>query len=129
MRAVDIVMPEVKLNVADLAYMTALLSGNVPYCAKGRVTDKLAFLGLIERGEIPPCPVKLAEYEARRAKGISAVLLAVREKRWDDIANVCSDINRYRPSATKDWVLTKSGREFMARGRAVSVTSAKGGCL
>lgn len=44
---VDVVMPEIKLTIAGLAYMTGLLPGATRCAEDSKVTDKLKFLGLI----------------------------------------------------------------------------------
>lgn len=125
---VEVVMPEIKLTVADLAYMTGLLPGGTRCSGAHKVTDKLTFLGLIEYREIQPCQKLIAEWKAKVEAWKQRTRLAVREKRWEDIDCLSYSL-RKMPSVTKDYGLTKSGLEFLSKGRAKSVTAVKGSCL
>jgi hypothetical protein len=130
--AVDVVMPEVKLTVSDLAYMTGLLPGGVRCGASCKTSDKLVFLGLIVMGEVPPCPDLVNKFRVADLEARTFVKLAIKENRWPDVWKMANDRSYFsnrEPQGKKDYVLTKSGLEFMAKGRARSMPSAKGGCL
>ena len=129
---VQVVMPEVKLTVADLSYMTGLMAGGTRCHMTANVKDRLTFLGLIEIGEVPPCPKQVAEFDAKEKANRAALKAAVRAGDWDKAIAIATDWGyqrRRRPAALKDYVLTAAGKEFIAKGRATSVTSLKSGCV
>lgn len=127
---VSVVMPEVKLTVADLAYMTGLMPGATRCFGTSNITDKLVFLGLIEKAEIKPCSKAVAAYESEVKKWRDKVRRAVKAERWGDIVEIPYNVREQRrPKPTTDFVLTASGRELMTKGRAKSITSAKAACL
>lgn len=125
---VEVVIPKIKLTVADLVYMTGLISGGTRCNSSNKVTDKLSFLGLIEYREIQPCATSVAKWKSDVQEWQKKIRLAVREKRWGDISAMDYRMRR-APVATKDYTLTKSGIEFLSKGRAQSITSVKGSCV
>lgn len=127
---VSVVMPEVKLAVADLAFMTGLLPGATRCHGGSKVTDKLVFLGLIEMADIPPCPKALAQIEKDRKAWKVGIREAVKAGKWSLIESMPYRLREGKePRAGRDFVLTKFGREFMATGRTSAVTSMKAGCV
>lgn len=127
---ITVVMPEVKLNIAELAYLTGLMLGATQCYPKQHITDKLVFLGLIEMAEIPVCPKAIAALEKRRMEWKTKTRLAVKEGRFGDVEGMPHDLRpRNAPTPSKGYVLTKAGAEFIAKGRARSVTAVKGACL
>lgn len=129
---VTVVMPEVKLTIEDLSYMTGLMPGATRCRSAGKTTDRLVFLGLIEMATVPPCKIAMADYERTVIESKAAIRLAIKEGRWEDIGDHARVFSKYggaKPKETKDYVLTVSGREFMAKGRAQTITSKKAGCV
>ena len=129
---VSVVMPEIKLNVADLAYMTGLLPGATRCLGSHKITDKLSFLGLIEKSDIPACPKATAKFDKDREDWKVKTRKAIVAGDWNDLLEygVPYQIQSgRRPRPSTDFVLTKAGLDFMAKGRTSSITSMKAGCV
>ena len=129
---VDVVMPEVKLTIADLAYMTGLMPGGTRCYGDNKIKDRLIFLGLIEEGMLPPCPKAVAEHHSKEMAARAAITAAIKVKDWDEVFRVGGDWHYSHKRAPKEETgkrLTASGMEFMTKGRARVITSTKGGCL
>lgn len=125
-------MPEVKLTIADLAYMTGLMPGGTRCYGNTKVTDRLIFLGLIEFADIPPCSKAIAAHKATEEDNWKAIKAAVKSGDRDTVYRIGNDWRYGRdrlPKSEKGYRLTKSGVEFMAKGRATTVTAMKGACL
>lgn len=127
---VDVVMPEIKLTIADLAYMTGLLPGATRCTGDSKVTDKLKFLGLIEIQDVPACPKAVAAFDASVKEWQTKTVLAVKEKRWEDVGGMSYALKEdRRPAGSQKLMLTATGAEFIAKGRTRSITSLKASCL
>lgn len=128
-------MPEVKITLADLSYMTGLLPGGIR-CSdvKRSVIDRLIFMGLIVKTKIHPDQNELSKFENNQAEGRAKLKAAVDADDWNKV-DIIMDHGWYqyhgnrRPQSREDYVLTKAGLELMEKGSAKSVTSAKSGCI
>ena len=125
--AVDVEIPPIKLTLSDLAYMRGLGDKSF-HCSVARKThDKLLFLGLIERATIPPCSKELAQYEADRQKAIDKIEAACAKKDYDKAFEAIDSFRWTRkPKPVDGFVLTKAGRDLLARGKAKSTITASG---
>lgn len=127
---VDVVMPEVKLTLADLSYMTGLLKGGTRCAGQQKTIDKLIFLGLIEMADVPACPKAIAKFDADVKAFKEEIRRAVRAENWAIVDGLPYNLRpNNRPKSKSDYVLTASGRELMKKGRARSMTATKVGCI
>lgn len=127
-KAVEIVIPEIKISLADLAYLTSLSSGD-QHCSPARqVKDRCVFLGLVEMAEIPPCPKAVKEHHDKIPPLIEECRVAFKTKDWSALGSA-ADRLRWNtiPKGSKGLVLTKAGKDLLATGRAKGQMT-KNGC-
>jgi hypothetical protein len=129
-KSTEIVMPEMKLRLADLTYLAALASGQSCQ-SKDSVRDKCLFLGLIAQGEIPPSPKKVKEYLSQSPVLLQKVVADFKAKNWLALGSSAYALGYHFkriPVATKGVILTKTGKDVVLKSRAAALT-AKSGCL
>lgn len=124
-------IPEVKLMLRDLAYLRGLTQPKSIRCrVSASITDKLRFLDLIARANVPPDAALVEEYKRKVTESVPLLQKALDDRQWNVLDNLVSslkwDLNALKPH--EDDVLTERGREILATGQA-TVRVRKVGCV
>ncbi len=126
---VTVRIPEVRLQLQDIAYMRSLGSDGVHCVVAENTRHRLQLLGLIAKQDVLPTAEVLikARDEMREAKVKLAEI--VKAQQWDDLSNHGYTLRRVRDRMlpTKQWALTDAGRKLLSNGE-IKVKMMKTGC-
>lgn len=128
MTNVEVVIPEVKLNLADLSFLRGLMPGHVRCtCPSNKTRDKLLFLGLIQEGDIAPESEDVKAWEKKQQEALERCTVAFKAKNWDAVHSASYDI-RYprRPESHRGYLITRAGLDLIKNGHAKTQISKKG---
>ena len=129
--SLNVKVPEVKLRLQDLAYLRSLGNPTEIRCRPTTaVVDRLRFLDLIARANVPPNQKALAQLDAEKAGYIIKLKKAVEDERWQEAAMLCYSLrtNDSSREAKPQDVLTDKGKRILLDGE-VRVRVRKVGCL
>jgi hypothetical protein len=127
---VSVKLPVVMLNLADLSFLRSLSQPKSVRCyPKLNTLDKLRFLDLIARVNIPPLK------EAQEAVAIECtelkkkLLAAIQKENWSDVSNLGYNLKNLHSQLkpTEDDVLTEKGKLLLRQGEC-SIRVRKVGC-
>lgn len=124
MPQVDVVIPEMKLSLSDLAYMRGLTPDGQKCSCSIKSRDKLIFMGLVENGDF-------REWQEKRKMLIAKIDAAYKKRDYSALNNETSNLyyhDRTKPETRKNYILTKAGREVLAKGKTRSTTALKADC-
>lgn len=126
---VEVVIPQFKLSLADLAYLRGLVPGNVSCsCPSSKTRDKLLFLGLIFEATIPPSAKDVFNFESRQKDSLDKISAAFKLKDWQSVSTLSHNLRFPRePKPTKEFQLTDGGVKLLSVGHAKTAIS-KTGC-
>lgn len=128
MTNVEVVIPEIKLNLADLAYLRGLMPDQVRCtCPSNKTRDKLLFLGLIEEGDVPPAKEAVDAFHLAQSEGWPLIQKAAKTK---DLEVLRQGYDKFRylrePKASKGWFITTAGKAIIKNGHGKSQISKRG---
>jgi len=129
--AVSVTIPQVKLQLKDLAFLRSVGQPTAVRCFPGRsVIDKLRFLDLIARSKVPPSDEAIKVAAKEKTELVKQLQAAVGRENWDDVYNVAyslrSVVKGLEPR--EDDVLTEKGKALLRNGE-VNVKVRKVGCV
>lgn len=128
MTNVEVVIPEIKLNLADLAYLRGLMPDQVRCtCPSNKTRDKLLFLGLIEEGEVSPPKTEMDAFTKKQADGWELIRSGAKSENFEVIGKGYDMIRWARkPETKKDWFITVAGKGIIKNGHGKTQISKKG---
>lgn len=129
---VKVMIADIKLSLGDLAFLKELSAGKGIVCWPNRKTaDKLTFLGLIERGNIPACPREIAAWEAKKAESLVKIRRALEQDDVDMSVIHSASYIGVKPAGQRDgWNITTDGKKLLKEGIvSVKTTKPVKGCL
>ena len=127
---VEVKIPQVKLRLQDLAFLRSLAQPEEVRChVKEPVKERLRFLDLIARANVPPSDKKVAEATKEREKLTVELRAATDKADWIGAYNAAYQLRnmatRLNPRAED--VLTEKGKVLLRDGE-VKVRARKVGC-
>lgn len=131
MPQIDVVIPEIKLALSDLAYMRGLTADGQRCFCSNKSRDKLIFMGLVEHGSVEPTPAEIREWQEKRAALIAKIDATYKKRDYSALNEATNSFyyhDRKKPESRKDYILTKAGKEVLAKGKARSTTALKADC-
>ncbi len=121
-KAVDVVLPTVKLRIEDLSYLRGLLNEGIKCHVPDRSKARLRVLGLIEDKELPACPKEMREFSKNIKLSERMAIRAVRNGKVDwgllDKARYARPNDYNKPKPRKIVVITKAGMRLIQKGAA-----------
>lgn len=129
--AVNVRIPEVKLQLKDLAYLRSVSQPKSLRCHPGStVIDRLRFLDLIARANVPPSPETVMEVRKKTAELLPKLKAAIKKQDWHEANNLTYSLQREkdRLKPSEDDVLTERGKTLLSQGET-TVKVRKVGCV
>ena len=129
--SIEVKIPQVRLQLKDLAFLRSLAQPDAAHCrVPENVMDRLRFLDLIARANVPPTEARFAEAKEEQKKLLSKLQQEISAERWDVVSNLAwqlkSNANSLQPKAQD--VLTPKGEQILRTGEVV-VRARKVGCV
>jgi hypothetical protein len=123
MKKIELVLPVLKVTVADISNLRSLASADKVKCVvASRDIDRLRAFGLVETKNLGPCPVEMAKFRKSIATANRLIRKAVRSDmvNWDMVEKARGTrIPEYRkPSDRIRAVPSKAALQLLARGSA-----------
>jgi hypothetical protein len=129
---VQVSIPDVRVTLADLAYLKNLKDNPRVRCNPKRgVEARLVFLGLIEKGQIGPCPKEVDSFNKSLADARVSIKEAVSKENWEKARRAAETLSREygRPRAHDGFLITKAGLKLLENGTVAARTANIKGCL
>jgi hypothetical protein len=128
---VTVHVPNVKLQLKDLAYLRSLSQPEDIRCMlDSKSRDKLRFLDLIAWAKVPPSDAAIEETAKEKAKLLTALNAALESENWDRVNSTSYSLQRLARllEPTIQDVLTEKGKTLLQTGE-VNVKVRKVGCV
>jgi phage terminase large subunit-like protein len=129
--SIEVKIPQVRLQLKDLAFLRSLAQPDAVHChVPGNVMDRLRFLDLIARANVPPTANAIHEVEKEEAKMLVELRKEIEDKNWSRAEQTCRTLRyaRERLVAKPKDVLTPKGEQILRTGEVV-VRVRKVGCV
>ena len=129
--SIEVKIPQVRLQLKDLAFLRSLAQPDAVHChVPGNVMDRLRFLDLIARANVPPTANAIHEVEKEEAKMLVELRKEIEDKNWSRAEQTCRTLRytRERLVAKPKDVLTPKGEQVLRTGEVV-VRVRKVGCV
>ena len=129
--SIEVKIPQVRLQLKDLAFLRSLAQPDAIHCAVGEIVkDRLRFLDLIARANVPPSAEKVKEAEKEKEKLLLRLHLEIAAEKWEAVTNTSYELkrNRDRLLLKPEDVLTPKGEQILRTGEVV-VRARKVGCV
>lgn len=122
-------IPEVRLQLQDIAYMRSLGDGKIHCTIHENSRQRLQLLGLIAQQDVTPSTEILAKARAEMREARERLKALVKAEDWDGLSNHAYVLRRARDRSlpTKQWALTDAGRKLLSSGE-IRVKMMKTGC-
>jgi hypothetical protein len=128
--SIEVKIPQVKLQLKDLAFLRSLAQPNGVHCNVGsNVKDRLQFLDLIARAKVPPDVAKVTLAEAEKIPIIARLKTEIECQNWEKANQSVyqlQSIQRRLEPIERD-ILTVRGEALLRTGEVV-VRARKVGC-
>jgi hypothetical protein len=129
--SIEVKIPQVKLQLKDLAFLRSLAQPNGVHCNVGsNIKDRLQFLDLIARAKVPPDAAKVALAETDKAPIVARLKAEIASQEWEkagkSIYEIQGILRRLQP-IERD-VLTSKGEALLRTGEVV-IRARKVGCV
>ncbi len=126
---VTVRIPEVRLQLQDIAYMRSLGSEGVHCTIHENSRHRLSLLGLIHQIDTPAPKERVTEVAAEMKTFATEARLAFKAKKWQALERAAYNLGRSgrRLEPTKQWTLTDAGRKLLSSGE-IKVKMMKTGC-
>ena len=129
--SIEVKIPQVRLQLRDLAFLRSLAQPNAVHChVPENIMDRLRFLDLIAKANVPPSADAVREVEKEEAKMLAELLKEIEDKNWSRAEQTCRNMRYARERLVpkpKD-VLTVKGEQILRTGEVV-VRARKVGCV
>lgn len=129
--SVEVKIPQVKLQLRDLAFLRSLAQPDAVHCrVSENVMDKLRFLDLIAKANVPPTDKRISEVKEEQKKLLSKMEQELTAERWDAASNLIYQLKSNTRSLKPEErdVLTAKGEALLRTG-IVTVRARKVGCV
>ena len=128
---VTVHIPNVKLQLKDLAYLRSLSQPENLRCTLDQMSrTRLQFLDLIAQAKVPPSEADLADVVKEKALCLKQLHASLESESWDAVNSASYMLQRLarRLEPTVQDVLTEKGKSLLQNGE-VSVKVRKVGCV
>jgi hypothetical protein len=128
---VTVHVPNVKLQLKDLAYLRSVSQPETIRCAlDSKSRDRLRFLDLIAQAKVQPSEATVAEVVIEKAKLMTTLKVALESESWERVNSISYSLQRLarRLEPTIQDVLTEKGIALLQTGEVI-VKVRKVGCV
>ena len=128
---IEVKIPQVRLQLKDLAFLRSLAQPDAVHChVPENIKDRLRFLDLIAKANVPPSIEALRKEEKEEAEMIVILQKEIEVKDWSRAEQTCRSLRYAREKLVPrpQDVLTAEGEALLRTGE-VTVRARKVGCV